>query len=77
MERPLYSPPIRPLISEQVLLDGDDDIETAALFDQVVVDKARLAGWIRQSLQDKTQVTLGELVEQHPLDHGWPNWWPG
>jgi flagellar motility protein MotE (MotC chaperone) len=70
MERPLYSPPIRPLISEQVLLDGDDDIETAALFDQVVVDKARLAGWIRQSLQDKTQVTLGELVEQHPLDHG-------
>jgi flagellar motility protein MotE (MotC chaperone) len=70
MERPLYSPPIRPVITEQVLLDGEADVETDALFGQVVVDKARLAGWIRQSLQDKTQVTLGELVQQHPLEHG-------
>ncbi len=70
MERPLYSPTIRPVITEQVLLDGGEDIETAALFDQVVVDKARLAGWIRQSLQEKSQVTLGELVAQHPLEQG-------
>ena len=70
MERPLYSPPIRPVITEQILLDGEAEIETDALFDQVVVDKARLAGWIRQSLQDKTQVTLSELVQQHPLEHG-------
>ena len=70
MERLLYSPPVRPVIREQVLLDGDADVETDALFGQVVVDKARLAGWIRQSLQDKTQVTLGELVQQHPLEHG-------
>lgn len=70
MERPLYSPTIRPVITEQVLLDGGEDIETAALFDQAVVDKARLAGWIRQSLQEKSQVTLGELVAQHPLEQG-------
>jgi flagellar motility protein MotE (MotC chaperone) len=70
MERPLYSPPIRPVITEQILLDGEADVETDALFGQVVVDKARLAGWIRQSLQEKTQVTLGELVLQHPLEHG-------
>ncbi len=70
MERPLFSPPIRPVITEQILLEGGEDIETNALFGQVVVDKARLAGWIRQSLQEKTQVTLGELVHQHPLEHG-------
>lgn len=70
LERPLYSPPIRPVITDQVLLDGGEDIETAALFDQVVVDKARLAGWIRQSLQEKPQITLGELVQLHPLEHG-------
>lgn len=70
MERPLYSPPIRPVITEQVLLDGGDDVETEALFGQVVVDKARLAGWIRQSLQEKSQITLGELVARHPLEHG-------
>ncbi len=70
MERPLYSPPVRPVIAEQILLDGGEDIEADALFDQVVVDRTRLAGWIRQSLQDRSQVTLGELVETHPLEHG-------
>jgi flagellar motility protein MotE (MotC chaperone) len=70
MERPLYTPPIRPVISEQVLLDGEEEVETDALFGQIVVDKARLAGWIRQSLQEKSQVSLGELVERHPLEHG-------
>jgi flagellar motility protein MotE (MotC chaperone) len=70
MERPLYTPPIRPVISEQILLDGGEDVETDALFGQVVVDKTRLAGWIRQSLQEKSQITLGELVQQHPLEHG-------
>ena len=70
MERPLYTPPIRPVIADQVLLDGDEEIATDALFGQVVVDKARLAGWIRQSLQEKSQITLGELVARHPLEHG-------
>lgn len=70
MERPLYAPPIRPVISAQVLLDGGEDFDTDALFGQVVVDKARLAGWIRQSLQENSQVSLGELVKRHPLEHG-------
>ena len=70
MERPLHIPAVRPMISEHVLLEGDVEIETDALFGHVVVDKARLAGWIRQSLQSAAQVTLGELVQQHPLEHG-------
>jgi len=35
-----------------------------------VVDKARLAGWVRQSLQEQSQVSLSELLERHPLEHG-------
>jgi len=70
MERPLHTPAIRPMISEQILLEGETEIETDALFGHVVVDKARLAGWIRQSLQQRAQVTLGELLKQHPLEHG-------
>ena len=70
MERPLYSAPIRPVIADQILMDGDTDVATDALFDQVVVDKSRLAAWIRQSLNEKSQVTLSELIEQHPLEHG-------
>jgi hypothetical protein len=70
MERPLHTPPIRPELNAEALLDGGQDIDTAALFDQVMVDRARLAGWIRQALQDKAQVTLAELVERHPLEQG-------
>ncbi len=70
MERPLYSPPIRPIIGEQILLEGGADVATDALYGQVVVDKARLAGWIRHALQMKSQVTLSELVDMHPMEQG-------
>ncbi|MDA8092894.1 MAG: DUF3375 domain-containing protein [Betaproteobacteria bacterium] len=70
MDRPLYSPPIRPKIEAQVLLAGEEDIEAAALFSQVVVDKARLAARIRQALAERTQITVAELVTRHPLEQG-------
>ena len=70
MERPLFTPSHRPQISEQVLQAGMDAAETDALFSHVVVDKAQLARWIRQSLQENVQVTLHALVQQHPLEHG-------
>ncbi len=70
MDRPLFSPPRRPKISVQDVLDGDERIDTDALFDQVYVDKARLRAHIRQALQDRAQISLGELVEAHPLEQG-------
>lgn len=70
MERPLYSPPVRPVIADQVLLDGNTEVALGALFGQVVVDRVRLAAWIRQALQEKSQVTLAELIGKHPLEHG-------
>ncbi|MBZ0154924.1 MAG: DUF3375 domain-containing protein [Alphaproteobacteria bacterium] len=70
MERPLYSPPVRPVIVDHVLLDGDTEVALGALFGQVVVDKIRLAAWIRHALQEKSQVTLAELIGKHPLEHG-------
>lgn len=70
MERPLYSPPLKPVIADQALLEGETGMAADALFDQVVIDRARLAGWIRQALQEKTQATLAELLACHPLEHG-------
>ncbi|MEI6414072.1 MAG: DUF3375 domain-containing protein [Pseudomonadota bacterium] len=70
MERPLYSSPIRPVIADQMLLAGEGAMATDALFSQVVVDKTRLAGWIRHALQEKSQVTLHELLKNHPLEQG-------
>jgi len=70
MERPLYQPPFKPLIDAIVLDEGDAEVDTAALYGQVVVDRAELGRNIRQALQERSQVTLGEVVTSHPLRHG-------
>ena len=70
MERPLFTPALKPRIAEVDLQDGDADIDAAALFEQSVVDKARLVRHIRHALQDRAQVTLGELVGAQPLEQG-------
>jgi flagellar motility protein MotE (MotC chaperone) len=43
MERPLYSPPLKPVINDVILPGEDESLDTDILFDQVVIDKARLA----------------------------------
>lgn len=70
MERPLFSPPVKPVIDEQALQRGEEDVAADALFDQVYVDKARLAGQIRRVLQTRRQVALNELVAEYPLEQG-------
>ncbi len=70
MDRPLYTPPFKPRFTDQVLAEGGEDISADALFDQVYVDKARLAAQIRRALQTKYQVSLAELVEAHPIQQG-------
>lgn len=70
MERPLFTPSIKPVIANLALQAGDDDIDPSVLFDQVVVDKARLTSHIRHSLQDRAQITLNELVATQPLQQG-------
>lgn len=70
LERPLYRPPFKPLIEAVALDEGDADIDTAALYAQVIVDRAELTGNIRKALQERSQISLGELVARHPLRHG-------
>jgi hypothetical protein len=70
MERPLFTPAIKPVIADLALHAGDEDIDPSKLFDQVVVDKARLTRHIRHALQDRAQITLSELVINQPLLHG-------
>jgi len=70
MERPLYSPAMKVAITRIELQSGDEDIDPQSLFDQVVVDKIRLARHIRHALQDRSQVSLRELVETQPLQQG-------
>jgi len=70
MERPLFTPAVKPAIADLALMVGDENIDPSALFDQVVVDKARLTRHIRHALQDRAQITLRELVATQPLQQG-------
>ena len=70
MDRPLFSPPMRPAIDAAIELSNASDIPADALFDSFFVDKDALAGQIRRLLQHRSQVTLGEVAAAHPLEHG-------
>jgi flagellar motility protein MotE (MotC chaperone) len=70
MERPLFTPPLKAVMDSLSLQYGDEQIDDHALFDQVVVDKGRLIHHIRRALQDRSQISLGELLETQPLQQG-------
>ncbi len=69
MERPLYSPPFKPRLDDHIEL-GKDDVTPEILFEQEWVDKARLSGHLRRSLQLREQISLPELLAEHPLEQG-------
>lgn len=69
-ERPLHAPAIKTLIAGIALQAGEADMDDAALYSQIIIDKAKLARQVRRALQRQTQITLGELCLAHPLQHG-------
>ena len=70
LERPLYTPTVRPRLAEVTLEAGADDIDTARLFEQIVVDKARLRSAVQHALRHQPQITLHELLDAEPLQQG-------
>ena len=70
MERPLYTPALKMRITDRILNADEAEVDAAVLFSQVAVDKAELSRQIRRSLQEASQITLHELCERWPLQHG-------
>ena len=70
MERPLYSPVKKAPIDSASVEPGQDGFDSSTLFEQVYVDPARLSLGVRRSLQHRTQVGLGELLREQPLEQG-------
>ncbi|HEY3455799.1 MAG TPA: DUF3375 domain-containing protein [Bryobacteraceae bacterium] len=70
VDRPLFRPPFKPHLAEQIVVEGSQDLSADALFEQTYVDKFRLTAHIRRALQTRSQVSLAELVEEVPLEHG-------
>jgi len=69
MDRPLFVPPLKAHIDE-IALDAVDDVPSDALFNNVYVDKERLSARVRRALQTRSQVSLLDLVQAHPLEQG-------
>jgi len=69
MERPLYTPSASTPIDSSVDV-GDEDIDAEVMFDQIYVDRAKLATHVRRALQQRSQTGLAELVRDNPLEHG-------
>ena len=70
MDRPLFTPPVKPYIIQQSLDEGHSDVDADALYQQFFVDKERLRARLRRAMQTCSQVSLAELLEAHPLEHG-------
>lgn len=70
MERPMHTPSVKVALARLKLEAGDEDVDAKALYSQFVIDKAVLAQRIRRALQERTQVTLAELLKEHPLEQG-------
>jgi hypothetical protein len=70
MERPLFTPPIKPVIADSELENGEAILDMAALYSQVTVNKQELIGKIRRALQMRSQIGLHELLCDYPLEHG-------
>ena len=69
-ERPLFTLSVKPRLSDLAPMTGESDIDTARLFDQIVVDKARLRSAVHRALRHRPQVTLGEILSAEPLRQG-------
>ena len=70
MERPLFTPALKPVIESVLLEIGESNGDASALYSQMVMDKPRISRHIHRALQAQTQVTLKELTESQPLQQG-------
>lgn len=70
MERPLFAPPLKAKMQSKVFLGDATDLVPEALFNQMVIDKNRLKRNIQQALSGHAQLSLKQLTERFPLEHG-------
>lgn len=71
MERPMYTFPVKPVISADTIRIGDGSaIPPDMLYAAVFVDRLKLKSNIRSCLQTRDQVTLEEILDRHPLEKG-------
>lgn len=70
MERKLHQPSFEVRVDSSNLTVGDEEVDTESLFSQVFVDTEILTERVVSALSSRPQITLGTLLESHPLEQG-------
>src|SRR5690606_24199209 len=70
MERPLFSPPVKVSFDKTNIQDGISEADTGLLFEQFYVDIEALRSNIKQTLHNKSQVALSELLQVYKPQKG-------
>jgi len=68
--RSLFRPTHTVLLTVEDLLDGEAAFDSDTLYTTHYVDENTLRRQIRQALHGRSQITLGELCEQYPVQKG-------
>jgi hypothetical protein len=69
-ERTLFAPPVTHKLRATAPVVADEDVGADALFDATSIDRRLLRANIDAQLATQTQVTLNDVLAQHPLTHG-------
>ena len=70
MERPLYSPRSKLALDSAAVQIAQGGLDTSVLFEQIYVDPTRLSRSVRRALQRQSQIGLGALIDERPLEQG-------
>ncbi|WP_224249611.1 DUF3375 domain-containing protein [Hyalangium gracile] len=70
VERPLFSPPVQARLTDTEVREASGEVPSEALFARMFIDKEQLREHVRDALRTREQVSLAELVREHPLEHG-------
>lgn len=69
-ERPLYAPPRAVAVDSSQVVEADPELDATLLFEQVFIDRDRLAGAVRRALQGRRQVALTEVLDRDGVEQG-------
>jgi len=69
-ERPLHTGKVKLRLNSASLIASQTDIDTEALFRQLVIDRQALRSNVERALQMRPQIALTELLALNPLKHG-------
>ena len=70
MEKPLFQPTAKPVLDPGPLEVAVEDLDPSALFNQFVVDTRRLRSTIDRMFLKRSQFSLGQLLDEFPLEQG-------